>query len=224
VPKGQRPSPNPAQGNALGNPTPKPHSTLKGPNHSSHRLARPFRADATNDIPSPGRCPGLGIVTPFGRPGLWSKFVVTRLPSILPTNNRFLDWDAPRSGRVESIETGRTTEWFHPLGVLGALGERSSLKPPNTPKARQRSAPSLRMASLGNLATRQCSLSTMEICGPGGGSVGAKERLRQRAALHGDAAKPSCPFQYLGIPKSRNPEIRNHRPKLPLAPTSGTSV
>ena len=49
--------------------TPKPHFALKGPNHSADRLARPFRADATNDTPSPGRCPGLGLVTPFGRPG-----------------------------------------------------------------------------------------------------------------------------------------------------------
>ena len=34
-------------------PTPKPHSALKGPNHSANRSARPFRADATIDTPFP---------------------------------------------------------------------------------------------------------------------------------------------------------------------------
>ena len=68
--------------------TPKPRSALKGPNHSADRLARPFRADATIDTPFPGRCPGLGMVTPFGRPRSWSQGAFKIWKTLLPMDSR----------------------------------------------------------------------------------------------------------------------------------------
>jgi hypothetical protein len=45
VSEGQRPSPNPAEGNALGTSRPRIHAALKGHSHSAPPLDRPFRAN-----------------------------------------------------------------------------------------------------------------------------------------------------------------------------------
>ena len=89
--------PKPSPGQRPGkSPPPKPRSALKGPNHDADRFACPFRAVGTIDTPSSGRCPGLGLVTPFGRPCSWSQYALKNWKTPLPMkrfrNSRFPSW------------------------------------------------------------------------------------------------------------------------------------